>query len=261
VTRFISRRAITCSWTSLLVLALVAGCRNGKIPDPNDPPVGQIISGPVLASNVQDVMNNLDDRAFRGEITPQQRDEMLQRVVKQMLKGVDVPDIPEGEAWQFGDAYRIAGDWETAKILYEKAVKRAKSKDRIVNDKLRLARALAHLGEVDKAIATARSTFDSGAKDKGPILMSVLYEIVPEGQGKGKDMALAKLIEDAIPQHKATIVDPNSEAGKAFLLARPLHEHKAWIKVAQLYQGIGREDLARKAIVSDEADRVNRADL
>ncbi|MBS1713596.1 MAG: hypothetical protein JST30_04595 [Armatimonadetes bacterium] len=240
---------------------LVAGCSNGKIPDPNDPPVGQTISGTVLLANVQDVMNNLDERTFRREITPVQRDEMLQRVVKQMLKDVDVPDVPEEEAWQFGDAYRIAGDWETAKVLYERAVKRAKSKDRIVNDKLRLARAQAHLGPVEKAIATARSTFDSGAKDKGPILMSVLYEIVPEGQGKGKDMALAKLLEDAIPQHKATIVDPRSEAGKAFLLARPLHVHKAWIKIAQLYQAAGREDLARKAILADEADRLDRADL
>jgi hypothetical protein len=94
-----------------------------------------------------------------------------------------------------------------------------------------------------------------------PILMSVLYEIVPEAQGKGRDTDLARLLEDAIPQHKATVVDAGSEAGRAFLLARPLHVHKAWIKIAQLYQAAGKEDLARKAIMSDEADRVDRAEL
>jgi hypothetical protein len=109
------------------------------VPDPNEPAPGETVTGTVLLANVRDIMNNLDDRAFRGEITAKQRDDLLQREISRMLRDIDPPSVPDDQAWQFGDAYRLAGKWDVAKTLYTRAVKRAKSKDRIVNDTLRLA--------------------------------------------------------------------------------------------------------------------------
>lgn len=240
---------------ALVFAALVAGCKSGTLPDPNEPPANQQVSGDVLLRNVGEVMQVLDQRIQRGEITPAEREQVLHREVKKLLAKVDLKKVPDKQAWQFGDAYRVAGDWETARGLYQKAVDKATTADRKINDTLRLARVEAHFGKVDSAIKLSRSTFTAQPRDKAPILLAILYEVVPEAEGKGKDKELAQLLEDAIAQHKATIVNPANDAGRAFLLARAAHVHNAWIRVARLYQGVGMEKEAREAIVKDEGDR------
>lgn len=252
--------AIKYALISCCLLAIVAsGCKTETLPDPNDPVVGGLVTGEILLRNVNAVVSSLDQRMTKGEIDKSERDKLLEKEVHQMLDGINVDKIPPKQAWQFGDAFRLAGDWDQAQKLYTIAVKSASSVDRRVNDSLRLARVQAHFGNVDAAIATCRTLFDVSPQDKAPILMAVLYEIVPEGQGKGKDPELAKLLEDAIAQHEETIINATSEAGKAFLIARPLHVHNAWFKAAQLYGGAGKLDDARRAIEMDEKSRGKRA--
>lgn len=248
-------KSATSSLKFLGLVVLVTGCRSGTLPDPNDPPSNQQVSGEILLRNVGEVMQLLDQRFEQGEITRGERQQILEREVKKLLEKVDVTKVPAKQAWQFGDAFRIAGDWKTARGLYVTAADSATSVDRRVNDTLRLARAEAHLGNVDAGIKLARSTFDVGPKDKAPILLAVLYEIVPEGLGKSKDKELAVLLEDAIAQHKATLVNPTNDGGKAFLMARPAHIHNAWIRIARIYQALGMDKEAREAIVKDEEDR------
>lgn len=245
---------------SALVLSIaLAGCKPESLPDPNDPIAGQMVPGEILLRNVNEIASSLDVRVYKGEIDKKQRDVLLEREVKKMLSGIDVGTIPPRQAWQYGDAFRVANDWETAQKLYVTAVKSAATVDRKVNDNLRLARAQAHFGKIDEAIATCRALFTVDPEEKAPIMMAVLYEIVPEAQGKGKDAELARLLEDTIAQHEQTVIDAKSNAGKAFLMARPLHIHKAWFKVAQLFQAAGKVEEARQAIEKDEKSRSKRA--
>jgi len=254
--------AINSLKTFVLVFGLVlGGCQYKSPPDPNETPPGQEVSGELLLKNINETMHLLDDRLAKGEIDKQSHDSLLKREVAKMLKPVDVPNIPPSQAWQFGDAFRLADDWKTASTLYAAAVKIAKTDDRFVNDTLRLARAEAHLGDVAGAIKSCRSTFRVGPLDKAPILLAILYEVVPEATGKGKDLELAKLLEDAIGQHELTIVDAKSEAGKAFLVARPAHVHNAWIRIARFYQAAGKDAEARQAILKDEVSRLKRASI
>jgi hypothetical protein len=102
------------------------------------------------------------------------------------------------------------------------------------------------LGDVKAAISTARSTFDAKANDKAPILMAVYLEIAPAGEGKGEDLELGQLIDDAIEQGKQTTVDVNTEAGKNFAFALKFHIRAAYIKAAELYDRAGRADLAER---------------
>lgn len=241
--------------SALLTTVWLTGCRSGTIADPNEPPANQQVSGEILLRNIGEMMSALDQRINRQEVRAEDREKILNREIGKLLAKIDVNQIPPKQSWQFGDAYRLAGDWKTAKTLYEKAVASAVTVDRKVNDNLRLARAQAHLGDVSASIATARSTFSVGPKEKAPILLAVLYEIVPEAVGKDNDKELAKLLAEAIEQHKQTIVDPTSDAGKNFLLARPAHIHNAWIRIARLYQDLGMQKEARDAILKDEADR------
>ena len=67
------------------------------------------------------------------------------------------------------------------------------------------------------------------------------------GEGKGDDVELAQLLEDTIGQAEKTIVDHKSEAGAAFLIARPHHIRNAWAKVIMLLQNSGHQDLANQA--------------
>jgi len=239
----------------IIAVALLTGCRSGILPDPNDPDPKQLVSGEILLRNIGEMMQTLEERVGQGEINAKQREKIVEREVGKMLKNVDVARVPPKQAWQFGDAFRLAGNWDTALKLYTVAVKAAKTDDRLVNDTLRVARAQAHLGLVTEAVASCRSTFKVGPREKAPILLAVLYEVVPEGVGKGKDLELARLLEDSIKQHKSTIVNVTGEGGKAFLRARPVHIHFAWIRIAQLYQGLNLEKEAREAIIKDEADR------
>lgn len=242
-------------WTLFAVSLLVIGCQSGTLPDPNVPDTKTMVRGDIILRNVGELSQMLDQRVGRGEIDQVQREKILEREVKKMVEKVEVSKIIDKEAWQFGDVYRLGGQWDIALDLYDRAVKSAKTNDRKINDTLRLARAQAHLGKVDEAITSCRSVFGVDAKDKAPILMAILYEVVPEGAGKGKDLELARLLEDSIKQHKETIVNVTDEGGRAFLRARPIHIHSAWMRVAQFYQGLKMDKEAREAVVKDEADR------
>lgn len=247
-------------WTSLACM-VVAGCASEVIPDPNDPASDELVSGEILLRNINEASQGLEERVATGEISRTKKEQLLQAMVKSMLKDIDLKHVSKKEAWQFGDAYRLAGDWATAKTLYVKAVSSATNNDRLVNDSLRLARVQAHQGEVTAAITTSRSTFKVAPEDKAPILMAVLYEVVPEAVGKGHDEELAKLIEEAISQHEQTIVDAKKEPGRAFLVARPLHVHNAWIRIARLYQSAGNMKEAQRAIQMEEKARLQTGNL
>lgn len=243
------------SFLSLLIL--MAGCRTGTIPDPNEPAMSNVPNGDALSRNIRDLMELLDDRQSRGEITADKRNILQKKVITDLLNRVDVANIRPAQAWQFGDAYRLAGDWAKARDLYAVAVKASKTEDRRINDSLRLARAQANLGESEAAVSTCRTTFDSQPQDKAPILLAVLYEIVQEGYEKSKSEIWATILEQAIEQHKQVIVDPGSKGGRAFLLARPAHIRNAWIKVAKIYQDLNMAERAREAVKNAEADSSN----
>lgn len=85
---------------------------------------------------------------------------------------------------------------------------------------------------------------DVGPEDKAPILPAVLLEIVPAGRGKGSDKALADLLVAAMDQHFQTRVDPATEPGKAFLVARKYHIRNSIELASRLYRTAGQPKLA-----------------
>lgn len=244
---------------SLILVFGATGCQSQLTADPNEVGVSKRLSGDVLLRNINDLMRMLDQREMSGELAPSERNEILQSRIKILLKGVEVSKVNPKESWQFAEAYRLAGDWQTALKLCEIAKKAATTTDRKVNDALKLARVQAHLGMLDESFANCESTFSVEPTEKAPILLAVLYEITPEAENKKKDKELAVLIEKAIEQHQLTIVNQNTEAGKAFLLARPAHVRNGWIKIARLYQSQGMVKEAREAIEKGEADRQKTA--
>jgi tetratricopeptide (TPR) repeat protein len=230
-------------------LLLLGGCTTGQLPDPNDPKDGPV-SAEVVNKQVRALNEGLFVRRARGEISEEQYLALLKRGAQEILDEAGIAAIDPSEAWQYAEVLRTAQLWpeaiEALKVAVQYA-KTTKNEDRRVNDSLRLAQALAHTGKTEEAIATARTTFDVRPADAVPVMMGTLYEIVPAARGKGHDVELARLLEDAIAVHLRAEVDPNSEAGRAFLLARPKHVRKAWTTVIELYQAAGREDLAGQA--------------
>ncbi len=239
----------------------VLGCKSQQLPDPNDLEPGQLWAGDIIQRNVTELANGLEIRVVRGEITSKERDAIQAKEIGEILQSVDPTKVPSSQAWQYGDAYRMGGQWKVAESLYERALTADGTVDRKVNDTLRLSRVKAHLGKFEEAIILAKSTFLVQPSEKAPIMMAVLYEIVPEMEGKNHDEELAELLEDSIKQHEQTIVDEKSDSGKAFIKARPVHVHKAWIKAAQLYQMSGKVDDARRAILQDEESQKDRAKI
>ena len=102
----------------IIALALLTGCRSGVLPDPNDPDPKQLVSGEILLRNIGEMMQTLEERVGQGEINAKQREKIVEREVGKMLKNVDVAKVPPKQAWQFGDAFRLAGNWDTALKLY-----------------------------------------------------------------------------------------------------------------------------------------------
>ncbi|MCW5938385.1 MAG: hypothetical protein KF884_07460 [Fimbriimonadaceae bacterium] len=231
----------------------MAGCQSVVLPDPNTPVANSALEGEILLRNIQDAASILDNRVTNGELTQEQRDVLLRKQIDKYLADVQWSEVPDHDAWRLGDALRISGDWSRALQMYERAVAVAKSNDRFVNDSLRLARAQAKLGRAMDAIETARTTFRVPPQDKAPILMAVVYEIAPLARGLGHDSDLAKLVEEAVPQHMQTLVDPNTKPGEDFLRARPTHVRQAWILAAQLYGQAGLTDQARRCIEKAES--------
>ncbi|MFM9873993.1 MAG: tetratricopeptide repeat protein [Fimbriimonadaceae bacterium] len=174
--------------------------------------------------------------------------EMIAKEVKSVTDHVDIGSVPDASAWRFGDLFRQSGDLESARLLYERAVKAARVEDRRVNDSLQLARVMAMQGDVIGAIKVAETTFSAPPTEKAPIMMSALYEIYPAGKGKGKDVELAKFLEKAIEQHMLVEVDPSSESGKAFLETLQIHVSKAWDIVLGTFAREQKTDLFDAAI-------------
>ena len=168
-----------------------------------------------------------------------------------LLIGFKPEKVEASKAWVAGDVLITAQHWDDAKLVLEAAVEWAKinkNEDRRVNDTLRLSRVLAELGKVPEAIKTAREAFNTRPEDMVPILYATSSEIVPAARGKGHDLDVAKLLEDAIAIDMKVRVDPNLSAGAQFLSARPFHIRKAWELDAEIYTGNNRPDLAGEAL-------------
>lgn len=237
---------------ALAALLVMSGCHFSQLPDPNAQAGGLPMSGEVMQRNIGDLYATLGFRVRRGEITQDQSQQIIDRYVKKIAEEIEPETVPIAQAWRYGDILRQAGRWEDAYAVLSVALKNAKDDDRRVNDALQLARVAAHLGKVDEAFSLVRGTFSAPAGAKAPILMSVLYEITPELAGKNRDVDTAKLLEEAIGQHRETIVDPASPAGRGFIAARPFHIARAWSEILRLYDKAGEADLARAAVERSE---------
>jgi tetratricopeptide (TPR) repeat protein len=227
-------------WLPVLLLAL-AGCQTGRLPDPNDPNNPGVIQGDVLRTNVQAAAEGLFARVGTGEISDAEARAKLKEYVERMLADVKIDTVEPGEAWKYAEVYLAADRIPEARRLLETAVKAAPNQDRRVNDSLRLATAQAKMGEVERAVETARSVFDAPPSDKVPIVTAVLFEIAPAALGKGHDVAVAGLLEDAAEQARLAEVDPSTEPGKNFLNARRVHIRRCLRMAGDLYVAAGRQ--------------------
>jgi tetratricopeptide (TPR) repeat protein len=162
---------------------------------------------------------------------------------------VNLKDTPPNLVWMVAEAYLTAHEWDRAQKLLQRALLFDNGPDRIVHDRIWLARCQAELGDVDGAIKTARSAFAAPPEWKWPILYAVYLEIVPAAE-RAKPSArieLAHLVEDAIKQHLAatgTLEDPHT---RSYLVTRNYHVSQAWSLVAKLYAAANPPDMARSA--------------
>ena len=236
----------------LLPLALLlAGCRFGTFPDPNDPRGAGVQQPEVLRRQVKGASDALFARVLGEEITDRQYRDLLAAYTDDLLKGVEIEEIAPAKAWEYGEVFRTGRLWKRAETAYRVAIGAAKDDDRRVNDLLSLSEALAQQGRVEEAVAEARKTFDVAPEYKAPILYGVLYRIAPGGRGKAAkpgDAALARLLEDAIRQSDLVRVDPNTESGAAFVQALSHHQHNARRLAADLYLSSGREADAERVL-------------
>lgn len=244
-TNAIARWLSPAGWVALVV---AAGCQTPTIPNLNDPEDVEHAPPAVLKQDLDGAYAIFAQRVRQGEITEAQARQMLTDKANAMIARIDIPKIPVSEAWRYGDIFRTAERWDLAKEAYSAGAKHAKSEDRRVNDTLRLAESMAHLGDIKGAIRIARTVLNASPRESAPILPSILLELTPAAEGKGHDIELAKLLEDAVRKHDATVVDPETEAGNAFLMAKLHHISNAWEKIGDLYRSAGRDDLALAAL-------------
>lgn len=242
--------------TLLLVALCAAGCRFGQYPNPNRVELANRYDGAALQQSVRALDDALTERMMKGQIDSETKKQVFQDYVREKLEGVELEKIPDDQAWRFADVYRQLEDWKTTDLLYTRAVDKAPDEDRRVNDTLRLAEAKARLGDVPTGLLLARKTFDAQPGGKAPILMAVLYEFTPAALGQDMDIEVAQLLEEAMQQHLLTVVDPQTEAGRLFLEARPYHVQKAWEVVLRVYRLHGDQQMFRDAI--ERADAMQR---
>lgn len=210
----------------------------------------------VLKRNLKAYSQAVNSRVTSGELTDAEGRRLLSEYANKLLDSVKIERIFAAEAHEYGELFRTARRWDLARQAFSLAVEdaeRRKNEDRRVNDTLHLAESHAQLGNFAEAIANARKTFGSKPEEKAPILMSVLYEIVPPIAAKGPKLEAAKLLGEAIEQHRQVIVDPGSDAGKQFLEVRPIHLRRAWKLAIELYESAGEQKLASAARVKARA--------
>ena len=207
----------------------------------------------VLRRQVKGASDSLLAREAGGEITDEQYRNMLAQYTDDLLHNVHVESLDPKRAWEYGMVFRAGRLWDKAEQAFRIAAAHPADEDRKVNDTLRLAEAEAQLGHVAEAVKTARQAFASDYKV--PILYSVLYEIVPAGEGKGHDVELARLLEDAIPQSDEAKVGTNTDEGKAFVQALSHHQHNARELAAKLYLSAGKSVDAER-VLSGQASTI-----
>ena len=246
----------------LVVLLLAIGCGCGTLEDPNDVATAGAKTPQVIQKLLQSASDELSVRLSHGEISDRQFHALMTQTARNYIAQAKDRNVTAQNASVWGDILVTARDWPDAEKALEVALQAEKipsTEDYVIlgqyiNDTLRLARVKAELGKVPEAVKVARSAFVKYGKAKAPILPAVLYEIVPAGVGRGDDFDLAELIKDAIAQHESVIVDPNTDAGRNFLLASPHHIRRAWELAAKLYQVSGHPDQA--AMATSEANRM-----
>jgi hypothetical protein len=195
-------------------------------------------------------------RKDRKEINDVQYRIVMTQIAKDYVSQAQDATITDENASTWGRVFATARDWDQAEVALKQAVKAkqaaAKTDFRalgdLVGDTLALSSAQAHEGKVHEAVETARSIFNVTPKAKAPILTSVLYDIVPAALRHGGGIELAQLLQDAIQQHQQVLVDPNTDAGRDFLLARPHHIQHAWEEAARIYQRAGQLAMAQDAM-------------
>jgi len=222
---------------AVLAGLLLAGCQSPTLPDPNDPKNAGSMAPEVLRRNLAGAADAFFDRARHHEITDEEARKMLSDYATELLKDIRPDEVQPNQAWEYAEVLIAANRFADAEKMLKMALKDVESEDRRVNDSLRLARCQAMLGDITTAIATAKSTFNASPRDKAPILLGVLMEVVPAGRGKGADAQLAELLTEAIEQGKQATVDTTSESGKTYMLALPYHIHRAQRVIRELQSG------------------------
>lgn len=260
------RNSVTNCWAKLAALmaaSLLAGCHTGVLNDPNDISTAGPRTALVIQTQLQSAAESFNLRRLRGEVDERRYRQFITDIAQDYVSQATDTTLTNENAPVWGEIYITAKQWDKAEAAWKHALDADKilaPKDyvalgRYITDLLRLARIKAEKGEIRKAIQLTRESFADYGKAKAPILPAVLYEIVPAGRGKGYDAPLADLLKDAIRQHEETIVDPNTDAGRNFLIARPHHIFRAWKLVSELYQAAGRVDMAQDAM--REANKIS----
>lgn len=234
---------------ALMAAALCAGCQFGTPPDPNDPRMAGIKQPEILRRSLKGASDALLQRVANGEIDDAEYKKQIAVAANEILRGLDIGQIPPSQAWEYGEIFRTARRWEEARSALETAVRVAKNEDRRVNDSLRLAVVYGELGRYKRSIDMARSVLNAPDNASAPILPAVLLEIAPVLKGHGVDEDLATLLEEAIRAENRTIIDPTTQPGKDFLIAKPFHVRNAFNQVIELYRSLGKNAMAEKASI------------
>ncbi len=237
-------------WLLICSLVVVGGCRTGTLPNPNDPNDVGSLTPENMKEQFTGISEMLQVRLAHRQISNEQFKDLLGQAADHLLKGFTPDKVEAPTAWQIGEIMISAKHWQDAEKVLVDAIEWAKinhNEDRFVNDTLRLARVRAELGQVSQAIKTARTVFSVPAYAAVPILYATQSEIVPAGRGKGQDIELAKLLEDAIAIDLKATVNPETIPGQGFLAARPFHVYQSWVLVTELYKNAKRPDLAAVA--------------
>lgn len=221
---------------------------------PNDLETAGVEQAKQMRAQLASAYQQLERRVVRGEIDDAERSSRMKGLAGSFADKVNLEAIPDASAFDYGEVFRTAERWKDARALFTLARDKAPNDDIRVNANLRIAHCSAALGEFAIAAEAIRATFDAPPGNKAGVLLATLYEVTPLLRAKGHDADLARLLEEAIQQHRRTVIDPKTEAGQAFLMAMPTHVRNGWIAVIGLYRDAGEMDEAARA--SRDADRM-----